>query len=133
MRTLLGKDTPFCWTGKHTKEFQDLKSAYLSTTLILAHLDSNMDFEIHTDTSKQGCGAMLAQWKHGTLRPIRFASCSFNPTEARWPIFHQEVYAICWAVEQFCHYASRHTCKIITDHANLKFLASVTPKNSKLA
>ena len=133
LRTLLGKDTPFRWTDKHTKEFQDLKSALLSPNLILTHPDWDMDFEIHTDASKHGCGAMLAQWKHGTLRPIRFASRSFNPTEARWPTFHQEFYAIRWALEQFHHYVLGRKCKIITDHANLKFLASVAPQNSKLA
>ena len=76
---------------------------------------------------------MLAQRQNGSLRPVRFASWSFNPTESRWPTAHQELFAVKWALETFRHYLIGRKFKVITDHANLKFLASIAPQNSKLA
>eukprot|EP00112_Aurelia_sp_Birch-Aquarium-sp1_P020979 Seg5528.2 transcript_id=Seg5528.2/GoldUCD/mRNA.D3Y31 product="Retrovirus-related Pol polyprotein from transposon 412" pseudo=true protein_id=Seg5528.2/GoldUCD/D3Y31 len=100
---------------------------------MLYHQNWESSFEVHTDASKKGCGAMLAQRQNGCLRPVRFSSRSFNPTESRWPTAHQELFAVKWALETFRHYLIGRKFKVITDHANLKFLASIAPQNSILA
>ena len=133
LRTLLQKGASFLWSDEHEAEFQDLKSALLSPDIMLYHPNWESSFEVHTDASKKGCGAMLAQRQNGSLRPVRFASRSFNPTESRWPTAHQELFAVKWALETFRHYLIGRKFKVITDHANLKFLASIAPQNSKLA
>ena len=130
---LLKKGTPFLWTSAHEAEFNDLKDALTSPDTMLFHPDWNGSFEVHTDASKHGCGAMLAQWHHGELRPVKFCSRSFNPTEARWPTTHQELYAVKWALEQNRPYLLGRQIKVITDHANLKWLTSISPQQSKLA
>ena len=76
---------------------------------------------------------MLAQRKNDKLRPVRYASRSFTPTESRMPTAHQELFAVKWALEHFCPYLMGSKFKLITDHANLKFLSSIAPQNSKLA
>ena len=76
---------------------------------------------------------MLSQWHRGQLRPVKFSSRSFNPTESRWPTTHQELYAVKWALEQNRPYLLGCPVKVITDHANLKFLTSISPQQSKLA
>ena len=58
LRSLLGKDVPFVWSDQHEQEFQDLKSALLTDSVILKHPDWDKEFEVHTDASKRGCGAM---------------------------------------------------------------------------
>ena len=58
---LLRKGTPFVWTSAHEAEFTDLKQALLSPETMLYHPDWHSPFELHTDTSKHGVGAMLAQ------------------------------------------------------------------------
>ena len=131
--SLLSPKASFSWSSEHEAEFQDLKTALLSPKLMLFHPDWDSDFEVHTDASKIGCGAMLAQRIDGSLRPMRFASRSFNPTESRWPTAHQEFFAVKWALERFRHYLAGRKFKVITGHANLKYLASVAPQNSKLA
>ena len=133
LRSLLSQKASFSWSDQHEAEFQDLKSALLSKEIILYHPDWDGDFQVHTDASKAGCGAMLAQQHNGTLRPVRFASKAFTPTESRWPTAHQELFAVKWALEQFRHYLIGRKFRVITDHANLKFLASIAPQNSKLA
>ena len=133
LRSLLSQTASFSWTHAHEAEFQDLKTALLSPDIILFHPDWDKEFEVHTDASKVGCGAMLAQRHNGILRPVRFASRAFSATESRWPTFHHEFFAVKWALEHFRPYLLGRKFKVITDHANLKFLASVAPQNSKIA
>ena len=90
-------------------------------------------FEVDTKASKHGRGAMLSHWHRGKLRPVKFSSRSFNPTESRWPTTHQELYAVKWALEQNRPYLLGHPIKVITDHANLKFFTSISPQQPKIA
>ena len=62
LRSLLLKDTKFGWTSAHESEFSHLKASLTSDDLILLHPNWNQEFELHTDASKFGCGAMLAQY-----------------------------------------------------------------------
>ena len=77
----------------------------------------NAPFEVHTDTSKLGCGAMLGQKFQGNLRPVKYASKSFCPSESHWPTTHQELFAVKWGLEQFRPYILGHQLKVVTDHA----------------
>ena len=133
LRSLLSQKASFSWSDQHEAEFQDLKSALLSKDISLFHPNWDSEFQVHTDASKLGCGAILAQRHNGVLRPVRFASKAFTATESRWPTAHQELFAVKWALEQFRHYLIGRKFKVITDHANLKFLASIALQNSKLA
>ena len=54
-------------------------------------------------------------------------------TESRWETMHQELYAVKWGLEQFRPCVLGKRTKVITDHANLSFLHSVRPQQSKLA
>ena len=100
---------------------------------MLYHPDFDKPFEVNTDTSKYGTGAMLAQWHDNELRPVRYASREFTQTESYWPTAHQELFAVKWAMEHFRPYILGHPVKVITDHANLKWLTSIKPQQSKLA
>ena len=70
---------------------------------------------------------------NGQLRPVKFASHSFTPTESRWPTTHQELFAIKWGLEHFRPYVLGRKITVITDHANLKFLTLIASQQSKLA
>ena len=76
---------------------------------------------------------MLAQWYQGKLRPVKFASRSFNAKESRWPTTHQELFAVKWSPDQHHLCVLGRRIKIIMDHTNLKWLTSISPKQSKLA
>ena len=60
-RSLLRKDTKFRWTSAHESEFSHRKASLTSDDLILLHPNWNQEFERHTDSSKFGCGAVIAQ------------------------------------------------------------------------
>ena len=133
LRSLLCKGVPFVWTDAHEAEFCDLKDALISPDTMLYHPDWRSPFELDTDASKHGIGAMLAQWHAGVLRPVKFASRSFTPVEGRWPTTHQELFAVKYSLEHFRPYLLGRKVTIITDHANLQWPTSIYPQRSKLA
>ena len=133
LRSLLNKGLLFVWTAHHDHEFIDLKNALVSPDVMLYHSNWNAPFEVHTDASQLGCGTMLGQKFQGNLRPVKYASKSFSPTESCWPTAHQELFPVKWGLEQFRPYILGHQLKVVTDYANLKWLTSVSPKQAKLA
>ena len=76
---------------------------------------------------------MVAQTHNGKLRPVRFASRCFTKSESIWNTLHQEPVAIKYGLETFTHYLLRRTTKVVTDHANVKYLNFISPQQSKLA
>ena len=133
LHALLHKGIPFKWTSADDAEFTDLKQALLSPDTMLNYPDWNSAFELHTDASKHGVGTMLAQMHDGQLHPVKFASHSFAPTESRWPTTNPGLFAIKWGLEHFRPYVLGRKLKVVMDHANLKFLTSISPQQSKLA
>ena len=132
LRSLLQKGNPFVWTSNREAEFQDLKTVLVSPDLMLYHPDFDKPLEVNTDASKYDTGAMLAQWHDNELRPVRYASRAFTQNDTHWPTVHQELFAVKWAMEHFRPYILGHPVKVITDHANLKWLTSIKPQQSSL-
>ena len=131
LRNLLCKGVRFAWEPDHEKEFNDLKSAIVSPNAMLYHPDWQRPFEVHTDASKRGVGAMLVQEVAGKLRPVRFASRVFSDTESGWHTMQMELFGVKWALEQFRPYVLGKRTKVVTDHANLKWLTSVKPQQTQ--
>ena len=133
LRQLLKKGVPFHWTSEHEKDFKALKHLVTGPTVMLYHPRWDDNFEVHVDASKHGCGAMLAQEINGELRPVRFASRAFSPTESRWTTMQQELFAVKWGLDQFRPYILGRRIKVVTDHANLKWLTTIAPQQAKVA
>ena len=66
-------------SDKDEAEFQYLKTVLVSPDITLFIQIETTLFEAHTDTSKTGCSAMLAQYHGDKPRPICFASHSYSP------------------------------------------------------
>ena len=56
-----------------------------------------------------------------------------NPVESRWDTVHQEFFVIKWDLDNCRPYVLGRRIKVVTDHANLKWLKSTKPQQSKLA
>jgi len=91
---LLKKDSLFVWTYIHESVFLTLKAA-LSSTLVLALPDFSIPFEIETDASGVGVGAVLQQRGH----PLDYISKALGPRNQGLSIYEKEYLAILMAVD----------------------------------
>ncbi|KAK3106295.1 hypothetical protein FSP39_017215 [Pinctada imbricata] len=97
-------DNPFIWTENQENAFQQLKEQ-LSSPPILAYPDYSLPFEVHTDASGKGLGAVLCQEQDGHKRVICYASRGLNKAERNYPAHKLEFLGLKWAVtEKFKDY-----------------------------
>jgi len=127
LRELQKKNTSYRWTSKQEKAFQDLKTAIFSAP-VLARPDFQKPFILHTDASRIGVGAILAQKDdQGLEHPIYFASKALSPAQSNWSATELEGYAVVWAVDKFHQYLAGSPFKVYTDHSALQWLFSKSP------
>ena len=77
--------------------FEDLKKK-LTSAPIVAYADYMLPFELHTDASEQGLGALLYQKQNEKLRVIAYASRGLKTSQQNYPEHKIEFLALKWAV-----------------------------------
>ncbi|XP_020692921.1 uncharacterized protein LOC110107104 [Dendrobium catenatum] len=93
------KEKTLTWTADQERSFNTLKTA-LTTAPVLAIPDFNKPFQVDTDASSVGVGAVLAQ----DDRPLEFFSEKLSPARRNWSAYEQEFYAVVRALKQWEHY-----------------------------
>lgn len=63
---------------------------------------------------------------------FRVASRASTSAEFRLHMLQQELFAVEWGLKQFRPYILDHHVKVITDHANVKWLTYLVPQKAKL-
>ncbi|TYK11209.1 Transposon Tf2-6 polyprotein [Cucumis melo var. makuwa] len=115
--TQLLKKGGFKWNEESEKAFLKLKSAMMSLpTLALPNVE--LPFEIETDASGFGVGAVLVQSK----RPIAFYSHTFSMRDRVRPVYERELMAVVLSVQRWRPYLLRAKFIVKTDQKSLKFL-----------
>ncbi|VDI48075.1 Hypothetical predicted protein, partial [Mytilus galloprovincialis] len=78
-------------------------------------------FELHTDASMQGLGAVLYQEQENKKCVIADASRGLSKTERNYPVHKLEFLALQWAVtEKFHDYLYGNTFTVLTDNRDIK-------------
>ncbi|XP_072088166.1 uncharacterized protein [Arachis hypogaea] len=113
---LLKKDS-FNWSEQATQAFRQLQHA-LCTKPVLALPNFSIPFEVETDASGTGVGAVLIQQKHH----IAYFSKKLPPTLQKQSAYIREFYAITEALAKFRHYLLGKRFILRTDHQSLKAL-----------
>ncbi|KAG7307441.1 hypothetical protein JYU34_007633 [Plutella xylostella] len=124
---------PFQWTPEADKAFLELKSRLVQAP-VLACPNFDYPFEVHTDASNFGIGAMLAQTIDGVEHPVAYMSRSLNKAERNYSTTEREALAVLTALEHWrCYLENGSTFSIFTDHAALKWFLSLSNPTGRLA
>ena len=117
-------ENPFSWGDSQDKAFTELKRQ-LSSPPILGYPDYTLPFELHTDASGRGLGAVLYQEQNGLKRVISYASRGLSKSERNYPAHKLEFLALKWAVtEKFKDYLSGQKFTVLTDNNPLTYVLS---------
>ena len=111
---LLKKGPIFIWTPAHQAALDALKFALVSA-LVLALPDFSKPFQLQTDASDSGVGAVLLQDGH----PLAFVSKSLGPRTRALSTYEKEFLAILVEVEQWRSYLQHSEFTIFTDQRSL--------------
>ena len=124
---------PFLWTSEADSAFNKLKEALVSAP-VLTCPDYSLAFEVHTDASNYGVGAMLTQLVDGKEKPIAYMSKSLTGAEKNYSITERETLAVITALEHWrCYLENGKTFTVYTDHSALKWFLSLNNPTGRLA
>lgn len=109
--------------------FDKLRNILASEEVILHYPDFNLPFDLTTDASSSGIGAVLSQ----NNRPITMISRTLKDCELNYATNDRELLAIVWALDTLRHYLyGKSNINIYTDHQPLIFAVSDRNPNSKI-
>ena len=111
------------WSPECQSAFDRLKDL-CTRTPILAFADYRKPFQLQTDTSDLGLGAVLYQIDDsGHQRVIAYASCSLSNMERNYPAHKLEFLALRWAVtDRFHEYLYGGQFDVYTDNNPLTYI-----------
>jgi len=113
---------PWTWGEAEERAFNALKSA-LSTPPVLGYADFTRPFELHTDASALGLGAVLYQNQNGVSKVIAYASRSLGKAEKNYPAHKLEFLALKWAVtDKYKDYLYGAQFEVHTDNNPLTYV-----------
>ena len=117
------KKAPIEWTNECQVAFDQLKKLCTSTP-ILAYADYRKPFQLQTDASDLGLGAILYQKdENNRQRVIAFASRSLSNTERNYPAHKLEFLALKWAItDRFHEYLYGGQFDVYTDNNPLTYI-----------
>jgi ribonuclease HI len=116
---------PWSFDSVSQNAFSQLKQA-LSNPPVLAYPDPDLPYELISDASLTGCGAVLTQ----NGNPIAYFSSKFCPAEQNYTTTEQEMLGVVKALKEWrCYLEGCKSLTVITDHNPLTYF----PKNVRLS
>jgi RNase H-like domain found in reverse transcriptase/Integrase zinc binding domain len=109
------------WGKRQESAFHDFKRAY-TTAPVLKIADAALDYEVTTDASDVGIGAVLEQEYDDGLHPVGYASRKLNSAEQNYPTHDRELLAIIYAVREWRTYLHGARFRIRCGHYPLQYL-----------
>ena len=117
------------WSERHDHAFTSIKQA-LSSAPLLVHPDFSKPFELVSDASLIGTGAVLLQEGH----PIAYTSKRFSKAEKNYTTTEQEMLGIVRALQEWrCYFTGDDgDLRLVTDHNPLTYFQSKATLSRRL-
>jgi len=110
------------WTSRQQHAFDTLIKC-LTSPPVLGYPDYSEPFELRTDASLNGLGAVLCQSPGGVFKVIAYASRGLKRCELNYSSNKLEFLALKWAVtKKFKDYLYGHKCVVVTDNNPLTYV-----------
>jgi len=110
------------WGPEQETAFQSVKQL-LSSPPVLGYADYSSPFELHTDASGCGLGAVVYQIQDGKPCVICYASRGLSKSERNYPAHKLEFLALKWAIcDKFQDYLYGHKFSVLTDNNPLTYV-----------
>ncbi|GFX49188.1 retrovirus-related Pol polyprotein from transposon 297 [Trichonephila clavipes] len=109
----------YIWSIEAQKAFDAVKAA-IKKAPVLKFPDFKKPFELFTDASSIGVGAVLNQEQ----RPVVFASRTLSAAEKNYTVTERECLAVVWALNKLRTYLDSLPIKVVTEHAAFTHLTT---------
>lgn len=129
---LLQKKQKWIWVNDQQTAFQELKNR-LTEAPVLSCPNFSVPFELQTDASNTGLGAVLTQTIDNVEHVISYASRSLLPAERNYSTTEKECLAVIWAIGKYRAYLEGYRFTVITDHSSLRWLHNLKNPTGRLA
>ena len=133
LTALLKKGAKIVWTEECDRAFTTIKERLVSAP-ILRCPDYSLPFELHTDASGVGLGAVLLQRDgDGVEHVVSFLSRSLSFAERNYSATERECLAVLWSVEKLRPYLEGVPFTVYTDHYSLLWLLRLKEPKGRIA
>lgn len=132
LTTLLKKSTKFAWTKACEQAFLKINKCLVRAP-ILCCPNYTLPFQVQTDASGYGIGAVLLQPHPDGDRVISYLSRSLTKQEQHYSTTERECLAVLWAVGKLRPYLEGIPFTVITDHSSLVWLQNLRDPRGRLA
>ncbi len=126
LQLLTNKGQFFIWGEDQDRAFDKLKAAFCAAP-VLAIPDLNKPFEVISDASLSGTGAVLMQ----DGRPCAYTSKKFSTAEKNCHTTDQELRGVYRALSEWRCYLEGTDCTVVTDHNALIHLQTQPQLNRR--
>lgn len=124
---------PFHWSSDADKAFHTLKD-FLISSPVLSCPDYTLPFQVHTDASNVGIGAVLTQIINNEEKVIAYMSKSLSNKESNYSATEREALAVLTAIEHWrCYLENGQKFVVFTDHSSLKWFLNLNNPTGRLA
>ncbi|XP_067236718.1 uncharacterized protein [Chanodichthys erythropterus] len=133
-----GRSGPACWRCGDPDHFVDKCPIMEVGTVIRVPDDPQAapgqagGYQIPTDASDRGLGAVLSQEIEGEERPVLYISRKLSKREAKYSTVEKECLAIRWAVLTLRYYLLGREFTLCSDHAPLQWLHRMKDTNARI-